>query len=673
MQQDAKSEGPLSRRDFLAGAGLGTGFGYSLIVQAGAFAAEDADVAAVPVRDAEEIRVAMASLAPASSLEARLAGEPHLRLVDLECDLLVAGGGMAGVCAALAAARNGARVVLVQDRSRLGGNASSEVRMHIVGADHHGGRRGWREGGLIEELRLENAVRNPHSKWEMWDLLLYDKVVSEPNIRLLLDAVVCGAAVVDGRITQTLVRCDKTEHFYRVTAPLHADCTGDCRLGLEAGAQFRTGHEGREAFGESLAPEAGGPGTLGSSILFTAKDQWEPTPFVAPAWARKITKEHLKHRRIGSWEYGYWWIEWGGQHSATHDNERIRFELLSIVLGVWDYIKNSGEFPESASWAMDWIGMIPGKRSSRRLDGPHILTQQDCLGETTPFADAVAIGGWPFDNHPPSGFDDPEVPPFTSISIQDVYSIPLRSLYSANVSNLFMAGRNISASHVAFSSTRVMATCSVVGQAAGAAAAYCAKHGLLPGDLTADTKHLDAFRQSLLRDDQTIKGLANNDPADLARSATVTASGVVEGSATENLINGWVRDMPTSRANRWCAPMSEEGAWVVLSWRKAQRIGLVQITFDTGFQRELTLSESSGVKKRVHFGPQPETVRDYTLEYQARRGGAWKPLATVTGNYQRLRRHAFPAVRARAIRLVVHATNGHEEARVYEVRCYAEA
>lgn len=669
MQRDASASSPLSRRDFLAGAGLGAGIGYSLWVQAGAVA-EPAAGNASALRDAEEIRAAMESLAPVADIEARLAGEPHMRLVDLDCDVLVAGGGMAGVCAALAAARNGARVVLVQDRSRLGGNASSEVRMHIVGADHHGGRPGWREGGIIEELRLENAVRNPHSKWEMWDLLLYDKVVSEPNIRLLLDAVVCGVAMVDGRIAQTLVRCDKTEHFYRVTAPLHADCTGDCRLGLEAGAQFRTGHEGRDAFEESLAPETAGPGTLGSSILFTSKDQWEPSPFVAPSWARKITKEQLKFRGIGSWEYGYWWIEWGGQHSAIHDNERIRFELLSIVLGVWDYIKNSGEFPESASWAMDWIGMIPGKRSSRRLDGAHILTQQDCTGDNPPFPDAVAIGGWPFDNHPPTGFDDPEVPPYTSVPIKEVYSIPLRSLYSVNVPNLLMAGRNISASHVAFSSTRVMATCSTLGQAMGTAAAYCAKHGLLPGELVADEAHLAAYRQGLLRDDQTIKGLANADPEDLARTATVTASGVVAGSAPENVINGWVRDAPESLANRWAGPMGADGAWIALSWRKAQRIGAVQITFDSGFHRELTLSESRGVQKRIHVGPQPETVRDYAIEYQAKPGGAWKELVAVTGNYQRLRRHTFSAVKMRGLRLAVRATNGNDDARVYEIRCY---
>lgn len=660
---------PMDRRRFLGAlGGTGLGIGYALRVDASSF---DPLPEGGAQRSTEEIRVAMDELSPETSIDQRITGEPHLRLVDLECDFLVAGGGMAGVCAAIAAARNGARVVLVQDRSRLGGNASSEVRMHIVGADHHGGRPGWREGGLIEEFRLHDAVTNPDYYWEMWDLMLYDKVVSERNIHLLLDTVVCAAEVADGRITRALARCDKTEHLYRITASHYADCTGDCRLGLEAGAIYRTGHEARDTFGESLAPETSGEATLGSSILFTAQDHYEPRPFTPPAWARKITKEHLKHRGIKSWEYGYWWIEWGGQHSAIHDNERIRFELLSIVLGVWDYIKNSGDFPESATWAMDWIGMIPGKRASRRLDGPHLLTQQDCMSINPPFDDAVAIGGWPFDNHASSGFDDPETPPYHAVPIKEVYSVPLRSLYSANIHNLFMAGRNISASHVAFTSTRVMATCSVLGQAVGTAAAWCAKQGNLPRDLVADAAQLAAYRQELLRDDQTIKGLKNEDPRDLARAARVSASSSVEDSQPENIINGWVRDVPKEWKNRWGGHMEAEGAWIALSWDSLQTVSQIQITFDTGFQRELTHSASASAQARHIRKPQPETVRDYVLEYQTEDGADFVPLLSVTGNYQRLRRHAFDPLTFRTLRLRVLATNGVPEARVYEIRCYA--
>src|SRR5437588_4535372 len=144
-------------------------------------------------------------------------------LVSLECDVLVVGGGLAGVCAAVSAARDGAKVVLVQDRSRLGGNSSSEVKMHVVGASCHKGRPGWREGGLLEEFRLDDAVHNPQRSWELWDLLLYDKVVSEPNITLLLDSVVYSARTKDGRIEEVLVRSDKTVHLYRVRAKVYCD------------------------------------------------------------------------------------------------------------------------------------------------------------------------------------------------------------------------------------------------------------------------------------------------------------------------------------------------------------------------------------------------------------------------------------------------------------------
>jgi hypothetical protein len=652
----------ISRRGFVAGSlGAASALGFSLVVKAD-------ELASAAPRDAGAIREAMDRVS-APTVAERLAADPHMAVVELECDFCVAGGGMAGVCAALAAARHGARVVLIQDRSRLGGNASSEVRMHIVGADCSGGRPGWREGGILEELRLEYMARNPHQAWEMWDLMLYDKLVSEPGMTLLLDTAVCAADVQDEVIREVLARSDKTELVYRIKAPMYADCTGDCRLGLEAGAAYRTGHEGFNTFYETLAPALPGSDTLGSSLLFTARDHGMPVPFTPPYWARKVTKEHLKLRRVDSWEYGYWWIEWGGQRDAIQDNERIRFELLSIVMGVWDYIKNSGDHPDSATWAMNWIGMIPGKRASRRLEGPHILTQHDLTGMGEPFDDAVAIGGWPMDDHPPAGFDDPESKPAIQIQTPGVFNIPLRSLYSRNLKNLFMAGRNISASHVAFTSTRVMATCAVEGQAIGTAAAYCARQKLSAGDVVTQNERLREVQQILLRDDQTIRGLKNEDPADLARRARASASGSVDGSSPEHVIDGYVRDVPGQWEHRWGAPLRKEGAWLELAWDAPVALRQVQLTLDSGFQRPLTLTEQLNYRGRMVVGPQPETARDYVLSYRDA-AGEWHELARVADNYQRLRRHMFEAVEAQALRLAITATNGSEEARVFEVRCY---
>jgi hypothetical protein len=597
-----------------------------------------------------------------------------MTLVDLKADVLVAGGGLTGVCAAISAARHGARVILVQDRSRLGGNSSSEVKMHVVGANSHKSRPGWREGGLLEELRLDDAVNNPQRCWEMWDLLLYDKVISEPNITLLLDSSLYSASKKDDRIHQAMVRCDKSEHIYRIEAKLFCDCTGDSRLGLEAGADMRTGREARSEYNEPLAPEKADEETLGSSILFTSRLYPRKMPFTPPRWARKVTKEHLIKRRINSWEYGYWWIEWGGDRDTIRHNERIRFELLSIVMGVWDYIKNSGEHPDSDFYALDWVGMMPGKRGSRRLLGDHVLTQHDLLKGR--FEDAVCIGGWPMDDHPPGGFDRADLPPAIQIRTPEVYEIPLRSLYSRNVSNLFMAGRNISASHVAFTSTRVMATCAVEGQAIGTAAAICASRGIAPRELYRNKERLGELQQMLLGDDQSLKHTRNLDPNDLARTARAAASGERDGSPPANVVDGHLRDIPatgssSARSHQWAASMGAEGAWIELSWDAPQDIRRIQLTFDTGFQRELTLTSSNNVNQGIIRGPQPETVRDYRIMARSGSGGQWRAVASRTGNHQRVNRHIVDLKAVTAVRIQVDATNGDPLARIFEIRCYA--
>ena len=631
--------------------------GYSLVVLAG-------DSASAQVRPSFD------AIAPPPSKTQYAQTEPHMSMAEMSADVVVAGGGISGVCAAVAAARNGAKVILVQDRSRLGGNSSSEVKMHIVGANAHKGRPGWRDSGLLEEFRLDDAAGNPQRCFELWDLLLYDKVVSEPNITLLLDSSLYAAHVSNHLIDTVMVRCDKTEMLYRLRAKLFIDSTGDCRLGLEAGATLRHGREARSEFNESLAYEQPDKMTQGSSILFTSRQFDRAMPFTPPKWARKVTKQQLRFRPTNSWEYGYWWIEWGGQLNTIRDNERIRFELLSIVLGVWDYIKNSGDHPDSANWALDWVGMIPGKRESRRMIGDHILTQRDLEGLNAEFEDAVAIGGWPMDDHPPDSFDRPDVRPSRTVLPKEVYSIPFRSLYSKNVNNLLMAGRNISASHVAFSSTRVMGTCAVVGQAAGTASALCARHQLLPRQLYDDKNRLKELQQTLLRDDQTIKNLPNQDTRDLAGRAKITASSERPEALAQLVIDGFVRDIPKKELHHWEGEMTADGAWIELAWDQPQRVSQVQITFDTGFERELTLSAQTNANRGIIRAPQPETVKDYTLLAKTPGASEWRTLATVSGNHQRLNRHRFEAVEVSAIRIHITATNGSPYARLFEVRCY---
>jgi hypothetical protein len=630
---------------------------------------------------------------------------PHpLNTRELQCEVLVAGGGIAGVVCGLAAARLGARVVLCQDRSVLGGNASSEVRMHIVGATGLGGGQALetelREGGIIEEIRLELAVHNPQRSPSMMDLLLYDKCRREPKLTLLLNTAVVSAQVKDGLIQSVMAENRSTEMRYDISARVCVDCTGDGRLGVEAGAPFMQGREGRADFGERLAPATADRKTLGSTLLFQARQHDRPMPFVAPPWVRRFKPEDFKLRPFGQpgydlgLEFGYWWVEWGGCLDTIQDNERIRDELLAIVLGVWDHIKNEAGV-DASRWALEWVGFVPGKRESRRFVGQHVLCEADLLGSRA-FPDAIAYGGWAMDLHPPEGVDAPELPPCAQHLLPFLYDIPLRACVSAGLANLMFAGRNISATHVAFSSTRVMATCAVVGQGVGTAAALAVRENVSPAEITGRADLVGKVQQQLLKDDCYLLGVRNEDPADLVRAATaITASSALPEAGPELVRSGQTRSVhgnapeepasphlaspiraPANRAvpglHRWKSdPARGLPAWVEIRWSKAVPIREVILVFDTGLHRLLTLSQADGYTRKMLWGqPQPETVRDYTLELETTAG--WREVARVEANYQRRRAHQLEApVLASALRVTVTATNGLDHARLCEVRAYS--
>ena len=505
---------------------------------------------------------------------------------NLSCDVLVAGGGAAGVPCALAAARNGARVILVQDRPVLGGNASSEVRMHIVGADASGARGSKlateaREGGIIEEIRLEAAVRNPQRSASMLDLILYEKCRAESNLTLLLNTAVDGAVVENNRIISASALRQSTEDRFNIEAAVFVDCTGDGRLGVEAGAPFRTGREAKSEFGEPQAQLVADNKRLGSTLLFQARKHAQPMPFVAPPWARHFSEEDLRLRPHATpdldlgLEYGFWWAEWGGELDTIKDNETIRDELLAIVLGAWDHIKNGGDHGAD-NWALDWFGFLPGKRESRRFIGQHILTENDILAARH-FPDAIAYGGWSLDTHPPGGVDAVDEPPCNQPLSPHLYEIPLRSCASRDIKNLMFAGRNISATHISFSSTRVMATCAVIGQGVGTAAAYGVAHHVSPSLLAGDAEAMRAIQQQLLRDDAYLIGVRNEDPYDLARTAEVAISSERADGCGQLIVSGQTRavhgkmgarsELARTGVHRWISdPAAGLPAWIELRW-----------------------------------------------------------------------------------------------------------
>lgn len=611
---------------------------------------------------------------------------------SIHCDVLVAGGGPAGVPCALAAARSGAKVVLCQDRPVLGGNASSEVRMHIVGADASGSRGAAlsveaREGGIIEEVRLDASVHNPQRSASMLDLILYDKCRSEPNLTLLLNTAVVGAEKDSaGRITTAIAERQSTEDRFRIDAEVFVDCTGDGRLGVEAGALFRRGRESKDEYGESMAQDQADSHALGSTILFTARKHDRPMPFVAPHWVRKFTEHDLRNRSHANGGidnglgYGYWWCEWGGTLDTVKDNESIRDELLAIVLGIWDHVKNDGDHG-AANWALEWFGFLPGKRESRRFLGQHLLTEADVL-EPRAHADAIAYGGWPIDTHPPEGVDAPDEPACKAHHVPHLYDIPLRACVSRNVPNLMFAGRNISATHIAFASTRVMATCAVVGQGVGTAAAHAVERKLSPAELADNEQAMRSIQRRLLRDDAFLVGRLNSDENDLARAASVAASSETADGPAINVLTGQTRavhgpdgvtpDLANPGTHRWMSdPAAGVPAWLELSWGQPIRPREVRLVFDTGMHRTLTQTHCDAYAERMQWGrAQEETVRQYTLAGRLG-GGAWRDLADVDDNHQRLRVHPLAeATEIDALRITVHATHGLDHARIVEVRVY---
>ena len=449
-----------------------------------------------------------------------------LRTQKMEADLCIVGGGLSGTCAAITAAREGLSVVLIQDRPVLGGNASSEVRLWALGASshNHNNNRWAREGGVIDELLVENMRKNKEGNPLLFDAVILEAVVTEPNITLLLNTVVHNVRSRGETLESVIAFSSQTETEFDVHASLFIDASGDGIVAHMLGVPFRIGAEKSDEFDEGFAPDPDTYGELlGHSIFFMTKDTGRPVPFIAPAYALKNAPERIprfKNFNVNDQGCMFWWIEYGGRLDTIHDTEKIKWELWSIIYGVWDHIKNSGDYPEADTLTLEWMGAIPGKRESRRFEPARWLVQRDIV-EQNEHPDAVGYGGWSIDLHPADGIYTAR-PGCDQYHAKGVYQIPFRTMYNPSFPNLLLAGRIVGSSHVAFGSTRVMATCAHSAQAAAMAAVL--SKDLQKSPPAFDRTDISELQRRLQRIGQHIPRMPLRESGNLALQARVTAS-----------------------------------------------------------------------------------------------------------------------------------------------------
>ncbi|MFW6132933.1 MAG: FAD-dependent oxidoreductase [Planctomycetota bacterium] len=576
-----------------------------------------------------------------------------------EADLCVVGGGMAGLTAAVTAARHGAKVVLMHDRPVPGGNASGECRVHICGADRAGGIPHMRETGLLEEIRLDNLRRNPDKVFSIRDTILYEKAMGEENLTLLLNCT-CLDATMDappadrhaGRIASVTGWQLTTQTYHRVRAKLFADCSGDAILAPLTGAACRIGREGRDEYGESIAPPQPDRKTMGMTCYFQAREHDAPRPFEPLDWACTFNDcDELPRGAVGHewWRLGYWWVELGGEHDSIADTERLRHELLRIAYGIWDHIKNRcPHAPRARNWALEWVQFLPAKRESRRYLGDHVLTQHD-IEAGGRFDDTVAYGGWTMDDHHPAGFYcvRHNAEPTIFHPAPCPYGIPYRSLCSRDVANLLFAGRDASCTHAAMSSTRVQGTGTTMGHAVGTAAAMAAASGADPCDVD-----VAALQQALLRDDCYLPGIRRQ-LSELTASAELSC----ETGDPEPLRDGVNRQVGED-PHCWTHGPGEAVAY---RFDGARHVREVTLVLDSAMERdiEMHLTNRPGAER---WGPLPDVLpRAFRLEGLT--GGRWVPIVVEDDNHQRLVR--IPVGRElEGVRYVLDETRGADRTRL---------
>lgn len=617
----------------------------------------------------------------------------NLRFEKKHYDVIVVGGGMAGLCAAIAAARQGVHTALIQARPVLGGNASSEIRIHISGADQSLKQPDYAEGGLLYELMLENKKNNEQFSYSVWDMVLFEKAKKEKDLEVFFNTVMYDCETKDDRIASIYCVQETTEMRYQLYAPVFVDATGNGTLGYYAGAEYRKGSEPQSEFGELHAPQEPNNYRMGNSILLKARDMGHPVKFTPPSFAKKLTEEQLAKRihcvqmrdtincddspnpeeykrtsmtSSACVDYGYWWLELCGDgEDIITEYETIRDDLIAYAYGIWDHIKNNKEGiheHHAENYALEWVGALPGVRESRRLVGDYLLSETDIL-EHKIFEDAICYGGWCVDLHAPHGLLDFQLLPSDCNFYDGVYTIPYRSYYSKNIKNLYMAGRDISTTRLGLASTRIIGCCAIGGEAVGIAAALCKKYDCDPRELA---PHVKELQQLILKEDGFLPGFKNEDEKDLALKAKISASAWEQGGEPEKVANGISRKLGEEQ-NGW---VTKPGECLTMKWEEAKEIREIRLTFESNFAYPIRVTMAPLRQAQQRNGVPEELVKDVKIELY--REGKKTGEVYVKDNYQRLCSVGIGDVPADEIRVIPESTNGAEQAVIHEIRVYAK-
>lgn len=557
-----------------------------------------------------------------------------MKTLEYNTDLCVVGGGLAGLCCAVSAARHGIKTVLVHDRIVLGGNASSEIRMWVCGANG----TGVRETGIVEELMLENYYRNPQHSFSVWDTVLYETAMKEQNLTLLLNSS-CLDATMDGdTIVSIKAWQSNAETFHVVKAKYFADCSGDSILAPLTNAKFMYGREAKSEFNETIPPDVADKKTMGMSCLFQFRETDHKVEFVKPDWAYTYETDADLPYKDHNLRNNFWWIEIGGEWDCIHDTDKCRDELLKISYGVWDHMKNKGDHGAD-NMELDWVGFLPGKRESRRYVGKHVITQNDVQSEGR-FEDMIAYAGWTMDDHFPEGFYYRDGHPTIYHPAPSPWGIPLRALVSENITNLVFAGRNISVTHAALSSSRVMATCAVMGEALGIAVSEAVKN-----NCAVEKVNIQNLQKLIMADDMWLPW-HDREVSPLSISADCSAD-IVRNGKDRLLENCWI---------------GKSGDFVTYTFDKPQKVSGIRLIFDSDLDRKYdNMPCRFLLDEKGYFSPKT-LIKEYRVEGVTESGEILS--LVVNDNRHRFVKHAVDWT-VKSVRFVPVSTHGDKDFRVF--------